>query len=64
MFSNGIPCRLPVVLTNGEIFQNRNWNVKLHEGVRDWNKQSGEHIVTATLSWSSLKFSCLCVRST
>ena len=49
IFSNGLSCRLPVVLTR-EKFQKGNWNVRLHRGTRDVNKQSGEHFVTATLT--------------
>ena len=64
IFSNGLSCRLPVVLTNGVTFQNGNWNVRLHRGRRKGNEQNCEHIVTATLNWSNPKFTCLCVKST
>ena len=63
IFSNGLSCRLLVVLTRQK-FQKGIWNVRLHRGRRDGNKQSGEHFVTATFTWSNLKFICLCVRST
>ena len=52
---DGLSLRLPVILTKGKILQDRSWNVRFHGG-KSGNKQSGEHIVTATLSWSKFKF--------